>query len=154
MPNDVTQGQFKFLKGAEDVIAPAEGKRFDWNSAADIVRGQLSEAMGSRHVAFLMGAGCPSFVVNDKQLGIDPMGPLAKEFTGTIGRRGNKFYANATERKILKDSLGLDMNAPEFLNFEGPSLRRSDQFVSRQAHCGIPALRGGSPWICRSTQGA
>src|SRR5258706_13366884 len=73
MPIDVTKGLFKFLKGAEDVIAPAEGKTFDWNSAAEAVRDQLSEAMGSRHVAFLMGAGCSSFVVNDKQLGIDPM---------------------------------------------------------------------------------
>jgi hypothetical protein len=55
-------------------------QRLDWHAGPDLVRKALSEALGARNVAFLLGAGCSSMVVDRTERGIPTMLPLAREF--------------------------------------------------------------------------
>ena len=45
----------------------------DWEKGPDQVRKALAEALGARNVAFLLGAGCSSMVVDKKERGISTM---------------------------------------------------------------------------------
>ncbi len=67
--------KFKFLRsgGAE----PAE---LDWGRGIETVRQAMSEAMSAKNIAFLLGAGCSSFMKDGQDLGIPTMAQLAKEF--------------------------------------------------------------------------
>jgi hypothetical protein len=105
---------FVFLKGAQDFFASKDGVSPNWDKSVDLVREQLSEAMNSRNVAFLLGAGCSSFVSDDKQLGIATMPLLAKEFAETYGADKDALFPSAAERTTLKKELGLDVSANEF----------------------------------------
>ena len=70
------QKQFSFIRADEQSSQP-----LDWVDGPELVRKSLSEALGARNVAFLLGAGCSSLVLDDKvERGIATMGPLAKEF--------------------------------------------------------------------------
>lgn len=60
-------------------------QELDWESGPEKVRKALGEALGARNVAFLMGAGCSSMVVDGSERGISTMAPLAKEFCGASG---------------------------------------------------------------------
>jgi hypothetical protein len=103
-----------FLKGGEDCVTAKDGHSIDWGEFAQLVRQQLSDAMNSRNVAFLLGAGCSSHVVTGKELGVATMPLLAKEFAETIGTSGDRLFPNAEERAALKALLGLDLAADEF----------------------------------------
>ncbi len=100
----------QFIKGAEyvglerSVVPQSEAN----DNLVNKIRESLSEAMGAKNVAFLLGAGCSSLLDGDQnQVGIPTMKPLAKEFSETTGGRGNKIFLNATEKRVLKESLGL-----------------------------------------------
>lgn len=41
-----------FSKGGDDALKSKDGRTLEWETAAATIREQLSEAMGSRHVAF------------------------------------------------------------------------------------------------------
>lgn len=78
------QSGFSFIRNGEQA-----SEKLDWDKGPDLVRKALSEALGARHVAFLLGAGCSSMVVGGTELGISTMAPLAKEFCGAA-RDGSK----------------------------------------------------------------
>jgi SIR2-like domain len=105
---------FSFLKGSENFFATKEGVSNDFEKTSELVREQLSEAMNSRNVAFLLGAGCSSLVSGTRQLGIATMPQLAKEFAETVGEDKDETFPTAAERTDLRDKLGLDIAAPEF----------------------------------------
>jgi hypothetical protein len=49
--------------------------------------------LNAKNVAFLLGAGCSSLIMNQVEVGIPTMAPLAKEFCGeTIQARATGFY--------------------------------------------------------------
>jgi len=121
------QPTLSFLKGSEEAIKAKDGAPAEWESAAMIVRSQLSEAMNAKNVAFLLGAGASSFMTSGKQVGIPTMEPLAKGFAGTTGKRADRLFATATQRKILKTSLGLDLAAPEY--------SRNIELLMETLHC-------------------
>jgi hypothetical protein len=104
---------FSFLKGSDDFLKGKDSSDFNWENAASIAREELSEAMNARNIAFLLGAGCSSYKKGGKQVGIPTMLPLADEFTNTVGKGRDRMFVNATERKVLKDTLGVDIQAPE-----------------------------------------
>jgi hypothetical protein len=104
-----------FLKAGEEAVKQKDGSEFSWDAAASFTRDQLSEAMNARNVAFLLGSGTSSYMKEGKQVGIPTMQPLAKSFTGTVGKGRERLFANATERKILTDSLGLDIQSAEYV---------------------------------------
>jgi hypothetical protein len=104
-----------FLKAGEEAVKRKDGTEFDWDAAAAFTRDQLSEAMNARNVAFLLGSGTSSYEKEGMQVGIPTMQPLAKAFTGKVGKGRERLYANATERNILADSLGLDIQAAEYV---------------------------------------
>lgn len=104
---------FSFYKGTENVLAIADGTAFDWDASARIVREHLTEALNAQNLSFLLGSGCSSLAVNNKQLGIPTMAPLAKEFVETIGEKGGAFPSQA-ERELLRTILGLKLNGDPF----------------------------------------
>jgi hypothetical protein len=69
--------QFQFIR-AGDGPAPS----LDWGHGEEQVRKAVGEALNARNVAFLLGAGCSSLMVDGKECGISTMAPLAKEFCG------------------------------------------------------------------------
>jgi SIR2-like domain len=105
---------FAFLKGGEDFFAAKEGVSSNFEKSSELIRDQLSEAMNSRNVAFLLGAGCSSLASEGKQLGIATMPLLAKEFAETIGAEKDEIFPTAAERKELKEVLGLDIAKSDF----------------------------------------
>ena len=143
---------YSFFKGADDAIAPSEGKDFDWESAASKVREALSDAMNAKHVAFLLGSGCSSFHKDGTQLGIPTMAPMAKAYIGHVGEEGDPVYATEEERTLLQDRLGLNIACEEFsTNLERLmevlysfqfSLQRSDNDALSEAKGTVDTLIG------------
>jgi hypothetical protein len=82
---------FLFLRNGE-----SEPAKIDWDSGIAAVRQAIAEALNAKNVALLLGAGCSSLVLDELELGVPTMAPLAKEFCGeTLGARSDGFY-NAT----------------------------------------------------------
>lgn len=107
-------GHFSFFKGAEDVIALKMGKGPNWDQSAAKVRENLADALSARHVAFLLGSGCSSYLKDGQQVGIPTMGPLASAFTSTVGNASEDNLASAEERDYLSDRFGIDVTAPAY----------------------------------------
>ena len=66
---------FHFIR-ADNALAPPLG----WGQGEEQARKAIGEALNARNVAFLLGAGCSSLLVDGKERGISTMAPLAKEF--------------------------------------------------------------------------
>lgn len=107
---------FKFLRGE------AGDGELDWPGGADVVRKALSEALNARNVAFLLGAGCSSYYIKEKdvfdedvwrEVGIPTMAPLAKEFT-RVRTTDETGFPTAIERKVLNDQFGIDIGDKEY----------------------------------------
>ncbi|MFD9899687.1 SIR2 family protein [Mesorhizobium sp. NPDC059054] len=75
----VSDGRFTFVRHGDQAT-----QQLDWDRGPEKVRKALADALGARNVAFLLGAGCSSMVVEKAERGIPTMLPLAKEFCGTI----------------------------------------------------------------------
>lgn len=117
-------------------MAPPDKAAFDWDSAAATVRQSLTEAMNARHVAFLLGSGCSSFVVANEdgeddqtgdaadaagdnhdednedekwlELGVPTMGPLASDFHSAWADKQNPNRLTKAEHDLLEEKLGFD----------------------------------------------
>lgn len=72
---DQQPGKFQFVRHGDK-----SSSELDWETGPAIVRKAISEALNVRNVAFLLGAGCSSLEVDDQQVGIPTMAPLAEEF--------------------------------------------------------------------------
>ncbi|MNV02594.1 hypothetical protein D3C71_928330 [compost metagenome] len=79
------QSEFSFIRNGEQA-----SEKLDWDKGPELVRKALSEALGARNVAFLLGAGCSSMVDGGTELGISTMAPLAKEFCGAASDGSEK----------------------------------------------------------------
>ena len=66
--------EIMFLKGSEKF-----GQNNDQDNAKS-VRRELTQLMGSKHIAFLLGAGCSSYKSGDAEIGIPAMKELSKIF--------------------------------------------------------------------------
>ena len=108
--------EFSFYKGHDDMLLRNDGEPFDWDMAAMTVRQHLNDAMNARHVAFLLGSGCSSLVLDGDEVGIPTMAPLARTFTNEIGEDENSLYLTQERRTGLEEKLGLDLSDREFNN--------------------------------------
>ena len=88
----------------------------DWEKGPDQVRKALAEALGARNVAFLLGAGCSSMVVDDKERGISTMLPLAREFCAAP-EGAEPWVFDASERSCLA-GYGLSLEGEYARNLE------------------------------------
>lgn len=111
---EVSDKQFSFLKGGDDIVAPKSSEDFDWEKAALRVRENLHDALNARNLTFLFGSGCSSLEVDGTQRGIDTMAPLAREFLGTSPGVDDARFPSAAEREALSSYLGLNLEAEEF----------------------------------------
>jgi hypothetical protein len=97
-------------KGASNVLLHAALKTEF--SALGTVRKELADSMNSKNLAFLFGSGCSSMVdLFGNELGIPTMGPMAREF---IQEKKGSRAISKSDRTVLKNSLGIDLDAPEF----------------------------------------
>lgn len=99
---------FRFIRGGD-----ADGHDYDWREGADIVRKALAESLNAKNVAFLLGAGCSSLRVDNAEVGIPTMAPLAAEFTKEHEQDVAGLPTNA-ERKVLLKQLGNNISAQEY----------------------------------------
>lgn len=67
--------QFQFIRNGDQ-----GNSAFDWERGPEHVRKAIGEALNARNVAFLLGAGCSSLVLEKEERGISTMAPLANEF--------------------------------------------------------------------------
>lgn len=93
----MTQNKYTAVTSASAAAGSKEPRRFtfvrhgdhvtqslDWDKGPEQVRKSLSEVMGVRNVAFLLGAGCSSLKVDGTERGIATMMPLAAEFCSPV----------------------------------------------------------------------
>ena len=130
-----TKPTFSFFKGGDDVVTSKNGEDFDWEKGALRVRENLHDALNAKHLAFLLGSGCSSLMVDGTQRGIDTMAPLAKEFLGVASGVNEAQFPSKAERESLAKHLGFDLNAEEFAsNLERlMEVLYSFQFVLRRS---------------------
>lgn len=114
MADDKDFEPFSFWKGAQDVLKNKDGTNLDATDAVETIRGQLGDALNARNLSFLFGSGCSSFRVGGAEVGIPTMGPMAKSFLDQVGDDDEAPHVSASERKILKQWLGLDIDAERF----------------------------------------
>jgi hypothetical protein len=67
-PDDAYARTFMFLRNGE-----AEPANVGWASGIDGARHAIAEALNAKNVAFLLGAGCSSLVVEKVELGISTL---------------------------------------------------------------------------------
>lgn len=103
---DVLAHTFYFIRGAD----ADEYKSLD---GVEKVRQALSESLNARNVAFLLGAGCSSSMVDDREVGVPTMVPLAKEFTQSRETEG-PIFPTKDERNLLLQQFGVDINSEEY----------------------------------------
>ncbi|MXW07754.1 MAG: SIR2 family protein [Gammaproteobacteria bacterium] len=100
--------KFFFIRGTQ-----ANGNEYEWPKDAKEVRHCLSESLSAKNVAFLLGAGCSSTYIGQKQVGVPTMKPLAKEFTAHRETDDQRFPTHR-ERNLLKEEVGVDISDKEY----------------------------------------
>jgi hypothetical protein len=140
---DGAERKFHFLRNGDP--DPSE---LDWNKGIESARQAISEAMGAKNIAFLLGAGCSSMVKDKKELGIATMAPLANEFCKeTLEARTAGFYDNPpaagaagakwrlTKKELdYLDILGIDLAKDYSRNLERlMEVLFAQRFVLRQS---------------------
>ena len=105
---DAPTHTFYFIRGVE-----GEAGECKWPADAERVRQALGEALNARNVAFLLGAGCSSSRVDDREVGVPTMAPLAHEFTKSR-ETDDPSFPTTEERELLLEQLGVDISAEEY----------------------------------------
>ena len=91
---------FSFWKGAEQLFSE---DNFDRSDAVRVVKGHMADALGARHLSFLLGSGCSSFKQAADELGIATMGPMAKSFLTTEGSDDASPHVSVSEKGLSED---------------------------------------------------
>ena len=99
---------FVFARGLE-----GDSTECTWPGGAERVRQALGESLNARNVAFLLGAGCSSSRVDDREVGIPTMAPLAAEFTQSREIDDPNFPTSA-ERVLLVEQFGIELGAGDY----------------------------------------
>ena len=106
--DDVPTHTFYFIRGVH-----GEAGECEWPVDVEKVRQALGESLNARNVAFLLGAGCSSSMVDHQQVGVPTMAPLAKEFTKSR-ETDDPSFPTTKERELLLRQLGVDISAEEY----------------------------------------
>jgi hypothetical protein len=106
--------QFEFVRDGV-------GVKHDWETGPDKVRKAVGEALNARHVAFLLGAGCSSLRLDDKECGIATMQPLAETFCVTnaapaipIADDPNQAWRLTDPERTCLAEMGISLTDPEY----------------------------------------
>lgn len=106
--------QFEFVRDGV-------GAKHDWETGPDKVRKAVGEALNARHVAFLLGAGCSSLRIENKERGIATMQPLAETFCATNAAPAIPIKNDPDEAWRLTDpergclsEMGISLTDPEY----------------------------------------
>ena len=105
---NISKRKFSFIRGATNDVM-----EYEWPDDADKVRQDLSESLNARNVTFLLGAGCSSFQIDNKEVGIPTMAPLAKEFI-TAREADDPAFPTSAERGLLLKQFGIDITAEDY----------------------------------------
>lgn len=105
---DTSKYRFLFIRGDK-----RNTKEYTGPDDAEKVRPDIVKSLNTKNVAFLLGAGCSSFLENDEEVGIPTMEPLAKEFM-SICKPGVRTFPTRKERKQLNEKFGIDISTKEY----------------------------------------
>lgn len=102
-----------FYKGKENILNlsspdPDEVKK----DAITKIKTDLSKAFDTKGLSFLIGSGCSSFWVDDKEVGIPTMKPMASEFY--TPNDDNIYCLTEEERDYIKQTLLIDIDGDSF----------------------------------------
>lgn len=116
--NPQAESGFTFIRGGEK-----DDALHDWETGVEKARGALSEALNAKNVAFLLGAGCSSFVEDGiDECGIPTMAILAREFLALLSdvppvedeNDEVSVLPTPSERKYLLTQFGIDIGSAEY----------------------------------------
>jgi len=105
---NISKRSFSFIRGTKNDVMECE-----WPDGADKVRQALGESLNARNVTFLIGAGCSSLKVENKEVGVPTMVPLAKEFTELL-HSDNTVFPPAADSELLQEQFGIDIAAENY----------------------------------------
>ncbi|MHC2764337.1 hypothetical protein ACVIU7_009451 [Bradyrhizobium liaoningense] len=114
---DNSDARFHFIKSGDQA-----NSALDWERGPDQVRKAIGEALNARNVAFLLGAGCSSLVVDKQERGISTMAPLAKEFC----KHPDEPQIDDDLNPVPAPAWALDKADVEFLGKLGASLNNTE----------------------------
>lgn len=104
-----------------EFVRDGAGVKHDWETGPDKVRKAVGEALNARHVAFLLGAGCSSLRLDDKECGIATMQPLAETFCVTnaapaipIADDPNQAWRLTDPERTCLAEMGISLTDPEY----------------------------------------
>ena len=100
------KGIFSFIRGAASDTP-------EWPEGANEVRQALGESLNAQNVTFLLGAGCSSFRIGDREMGVPTMAPLSKEFT-TLREADDTVFPTTVERELLLKQFGIDITDEDY----------------------------------------
>ena len=103
-----TPNTFSFIRGVD-----ADTVKCRWPDDVEKVRKALAESLNARNVAFLLGAGCSSSRINDKEVGVPTMEPLAMEFMKER-EADDASYPTLAERELLLRDFGIDISSTKY----------------------------------------
>jgi len=103
---------FTYFRGARPSLT-ASSDEPGWDEAMRAVRKDVSDALSSKHVSFLMGSGVSSLRSEDgTELGIATMAPLAIEFLDSQDPTG----LSENEIAVLVGELGIDVADTQYVH--------------------------------------
>tara|TARA_R110002110_G_scaffold107589_2_gene269103 strand:- start:3358 stop:4632 length:1275 start_codon:yes stop_codon:yes gene_type:complete len=105
---DSVKHSFQFIRSVE-----GDATECEWPDGAQKVRQALGETLNAKNVAFLLGAGCSSFLSNGEEVGVPTMAPLAQDFTKTQ-EDDDPAFPTVAERDLLSKRFGIDIGAEEY----------------------------------------
>lgn len=143
--DDASTQTFFFIRGVEEDAGECE-----WPDDAEKVRQALGESLNAKNVAFLLGAGCSSSRVDDREVGVPTMAPLAKEFTQSR-ETDDASFPTTEERELLLQQFGVDISAEEYSRnprMHAPPVpvgaREERMLVQCASRCDLDCLRRGA----------
>lgn len=99
----MNQKKIYFYKGAYNVLEKLETSELP---PIERIQKSFEKVLDGKNLSFLLGSGCSSFYVDDAEVGIPTMKPLAVKFYNSI--------LTVEERTKLKEDLGIDVSLPKF----------------------------------------
>ena len=111
-----------FYKGNENVLESKKDQTAEKSSETDLKKIQDSflKALDNKNLSFLLGSGCSSFKLEEKEggfkeIGIPVMAPMAKEFYHSVDFKDEKEWLKST-LNIDVDNKTFSSNLEEFLS--------------------------------------
>jgi hypothetical protein len=108
------EAKMVFLKGSEDILKGTPLDTGPSGKLAQLVRGEIGDALNAQHVSFLFGSGCSSHCREGVELGVPTMGPMAAEYRREQDDPLSTFALSPNQQAALRAKTGLDLRSERY----------------------------------------